>query len=119
MRRLTVVGKRWGWSVRREPEVYPGHVSVSIWLESERGGAAKLVVRVRFDDPWLNYGPMITAPPERFAEVFETNAVTPKRVAAAIEQALALGWDPLARGTITSAHLEGDVLRLATPASHS
>jgi hypothetical protein len=117
MRTLTVAGRRWGWSIRREREIYPGHVVVSIWLESERGGAAKLVVRVRFDDPWLNYGPMITAPPERFAEVFATAPVTPKRVAAAIEQALALGWDPLARGTITPAHLEGDVLRLTASAS--
>ncbi len=75
MRRLTVAGRRWGWSLRREREIYPGHVVVSIWLESERGGAAKLVVRVRFDDPWLNYGPMITAPPERFAEVFATAPV--------------------------------------------
>jgi len=80
--------------VRRERVSYPGHVVVSIWLESERGGAAKLRGRVRFDDPWLNYGPM-TAPPERFAEVFATAPATPNRVAAAIEQALALGWDLL------------------------
>lgn len=99
--------------------MYPGHVVVSIWLESERGGAAKLVLRVRFDDPWLNYGPMITALPESFAEVFATAPITPKRVAAAVEQALALGWDPLARGTITPAHLEGDVLRFTAGASHT
>jgi len=119
MRKLTVAGRSWGWSIRRERVGYPGHVVVTIWLASERGGAAKLCVRVRFDDPWLNYGPMITTPPERFAEVFATTPVTPKRVAAAIEQALALGWDPLARGTTTPAHFEGEVFRLTAVTSHT
>jgi len=32
MRRLTVAGRRWGWSLRRERASYPGHVVVSIWL---------------------------------------------------------------------------------------
>jgi hypothetical protein len=112
VRRLTVGGRAWGWRVRRDGAPYPGHVIVRVWADGQGGGAAKLDVRVRFDDPWLNYGPMITAPPDRAAEVFATAPVTPKLVAAAITQALAAGWDPDARGTTTAATWDGERLTL-------
>ncbi|MFI2652238.1 hypothetical protein [Micromonospora fulviviridis] len=45
-----------------------------------------------FDDPWLNYGPIITAPSDRVAEVFALEPVTPRLVAGLIQQAVAAGW---------------------------
>ena len=45
-----------------------------------------------FDDPWLNYGPIITAPSGRVAEVFALTPVTPRLVAGLIQAALAAGW---------------------------
>lgn len=49
-------------------------------------------VRVAFDDPWLNYGPIITAPSDRVAEAFAVAPVTPRLVAELIRAALATGW---------------------------
>ncbi|GAB3136378.1 hypothetical protein GCM10027290_00020 [Micromonospora sonneratiae] len=45
-----------------------------------------------FDDPWLNYGPIITAPADRVAEAFALAPVTPQLVARVIQAALAAGW---------------------------
>jgi hypothetical protein len=121
-RRLMVAGKVWCWRVRREPDCYPGYVAVHICLEDQGRGAARLDVRVRFDDPWLNYGPMLTAmayAPERFNEVFDLCPVTPKIVASMIEQARARGWDPNDRGSTLSARWNDGVLVLPSAESVS
>src|SRR5262249_13216662 len=103
IRRITTCGRIWAWRVRPEKgPAYPGHVIVRIWPRGGGGTAARLDVRVRFDDPWLNYGSIITAPAARVAEVFQSTPVTSRLVAAAIAQALAREWDPDARGTTTT-----------------
>jgi hypothetical protein len=101
--------------VRREPYSYPGYVVARIWLGGEGGGAARLDVRLRFDDPWLNYGEMLTtvaATPERLDEIFDLRPVTPGIVASIIGQALSHGWNPKARGSTLAARWNGGVLEI-------
>jgi hypothetical protein len=94
IRRITACGRKWAWRVRPDGPSYPRHVLVRIWPRGAGGDAARLDVGVRFDDPWLNFGPIVTAPAARVAEVFQLTPVTPRLVAAAIAQALARHWDP-------------------------
>lgn len=59
------------------------------------GGAGRpLEVTLRFDDPWLHYGVLLTAPAERIAEVFRLAPVTPALTAALVRAGLAAGWRP-------------------------
>ncbi|MEU6076770.1 hypothetical protein [Micromonospora sp. NPDC047074] len=76
------------WNVRA---VDPHHVVVRVWhLATSRN--TRLEVRVPFDDPWLNFGPIITTPATRVSEVFAVAPVTPQTVAELIRAALATGW---------------------------
>ena len=110
IRSIVVDGTEYRWAVGR---VDPGHVRVSVWLEArKRGGALEAVVA--FDDPWLNYGPIITAPAGRVAEVFELNPVLPALVAKMVRQARDLGWQPQ-RGGTTRLRLTRDRERLELP----
>jgi hypothetical protein len=102
IRQITTCGRTWEWRVRRDGPPYPGHVIVRIWPRGAGGDAARLDVRVRFDDPWLNFGPIVTAPADTVAEAFQLAPVTPRLVATAIAQALARQWDPDVRGTTTT-----------------
>lgn len=53
---------------------------------------------LRFDDPWLNYGPMITTPQERFSQVWSLQPVPPGQVAQVITAARQKGWRPAEEG---------------------
>jgi hypothetical protein len=57
-----------------------------------------LDVLVAFDDPWLNYGPILTAPPDRVAEVFVLAPITPRLVEQLVRAGLADGWRPADSG---------------------
>ncbi|MFG1881702.1 hypothetical protein [Micromonospora sp. NPDC049102] len=66
----------------------PGHVVVRVWgVDSSQD--IRLEARVAFDDPWRNYGPIITTDPERVAEVFASDPITPRLVERLIRAALA------------------------------
>jgi hypothetical protein len=78
--------------------VDPSHVRVKVWHDAPDHGGA-LEVLVAFDDPWLNYGPIITAPPGRASEVFELDPVVPALVAKIIRQAAGAGWQAHRSGT--------------------
>lgn len=69
-----------------------------MWRDGRPRGRA-IAVRVRFDDPWLNFGPMLTTPTDRRSTVWATEPVTPRHVAAMIRGARAHGWDPSAAVT--------------------
>ncbi|MEU4366467.1 hypothetical protein [Micromonospora chersina] len=86
-RTIRVDGVDYLWTVRHAD---PGHVVVRVWHAATR--VAGLEVLVAFDDPWLNFGPIITAPSDRVAEVFALEPVTPRLVAALIQTAVASGW---------------------------
>ncbi|MFI6822728.1 hypothetical protein ACIBJE_17505 [Micromonospora sp. NPDC050187] len=87
-REIRVDGVDYRWAVRH---LDPGHVVVRVWHTAARRGTP-LEVRVAFDDPWLTFGPIVTAPPGRVAEVFTLTPVTPQLVADLIRAALAAGW---------------------------
>ncbi|MEV4754389.1 hypothetical protein AB0J86_04620 [Micromonospora sp. NPDC049559] len=86
-RRIRVDDVEYGWAVRRAD---PGRVVVTVWPLAP--GGAPVEFQVDFDDPWLNYGPIITTPADRVAEVFALDPVTPRLVAELIREAVADGW---------------------------
>ncbi|MEV4490122.1 hypothetical protein AB0K04_08400 [Micromonospora coxensis] len=92
------------WAVRQAD---PGHVVVVFWrVATGRGGHVE--VQVAFDDPWLNFGPIITAPADRRAEVFALAPVTPRLVAELIRAALAAGWPAEGDGRLLRFVLDRD-----------
>jgi hypothetical protein len=92
-RPILVDGVVYRWRVKRLPADYPGFVELAAWRDGRPRGRA-IAVRIRFDDPWLNFGPMVTTPKDRFTDVWQTAPVTPKHVAAIIRAARERGWDP-------------------------
>lgn len=111
IRSIVVDGIDYRWAVGL---VDPGHVRVTVWPDArERGGV--LEVMVAFDHPWLNYGPIITAPAGRAAELFELNPVGPGLVARIVRQALEAGWSARLTGT-TQLRLTRDREKLEPPA---
>jgi hypothetical protein len=91
IRNIIVDDIAYRWTVS---QVDPGHVKVKVW----RDGV--LEVLATFDDPWLNYGPIITAPAGRAAEVFDLSPITPDLVAKIVRKALDAGWQPHHRATM-------------------
>lgn len=69
----------------------PGFVQVRVWPGDDRSGPP-VCVRVRFDDPWRNYGTLLTAPADRIQDVFALQPMTPGRIAALVRAAHATGW---------------------------
>ncbi|MFJ6381624.1 hypothetical protein ACIQI7_16725 [Kitasatospora sp. NPDC092039] len=88
-RRIHVDGRDYRWVVRFHDAE---HVVVRIWPDRRSGRRVELVRR--FDDPWLNYGTLLTAPADRVAEVFNLAPVTPFLAATLVRAALAAGWHP-------------------------
>lgn len=108
IRNIDVDGIRYRWAVGL---VDPGHVMVKVW-HGARGRGGALEVTVAFDDPWLNYGPIITAPAGRAAEVFALDPIAPGLVAKIVRQAIDAGWHVGDTGT-TRFQLARDRERLA------
>jgi len=91
LRQITVEATRYAWVLAR---VDPHYVVVRVWAAERSRRDHPLEVRLRHDDPWLNYGPIITAPPERRAKTFQMEPITPGVVRRIIESAVAAGWGP-------------------------
>jgi hypothetical protein len=91
LRPITIDNVNYVWRVR---SLGPQAIQLSVWLAQKSRSNQELRVRVRFDDPWLNYGPIITAPPERVREVFVLEPLTPARVRQIILAALQASWNP-------------------------
>ncbi|MEU8920165.1 hypothetical protein AB0D10_04400 [Kitasatospora sp. NPDC048545] len=119
-RRIHVDGRDYRWVVRfRDAE----HVVVRAWLDPGNPGnpggpggpgdppgrpGRPLDVTRRFDDPWLNFGVLLTAPADRIAEVFQLAPVTPALTAALIRAGLAAGWRPDEPGAPRRFTMEGE-----------
>ncbi|MFC4149865.1 hypothetical protein ACFO0M_26745 [Micromonospora mangrovi] len=86
-RSIHVDGVDYRWTVRR---IDAGHVSCRVWPVPP-GAGCRFEVRLAFDDPWLNFGPIITTPADRVAEAFALTPVTPQLVAELIQAVLAAG----------------------------
>ncbi|MET8540373.1 hypothetical protein ABZW03_06930 [Kitasatospora sp. NPDC004799] len=91
-RRIHVDGRDYRWLVRFQDGE---HVLIRAWPDrpGPRRGRPVEFTR-RFDDPWLHYGVLLTAPADRITEVFRLDPVTPALTAAVIRAALAAGWQP-------------------------
>lgn len=96
-RKIHVSGEDYLWVISRTQVGYPGYVTLKVFSPLNRSGQ-RIEVRFRFDDPWLNYGPMITTPRERFSQVWSLQPVTPGQVAQVIEIARRKGWQPAEKG---------------------
>jgi hypothetical protein len=96
-RKIQVAGEDYLWVVKRTDTGYPGYVTLKVFSPLNRAGQ-RVEVRFRFDDPWLNYGPMISTPPQRFSAIWSLEAVTPGAVAKVIEAAQKKGWRPADKG---------------------
>ncbi|MFD8706896.1 hypothetical protein ACFV1W_30555 [Kitasatospora sp. NPDC059648] len=94
-RRIHVDDRDYRWVVRLRDSA---HVDVRVWLDHPGGPYRPLVVTHRFDDPWLHYGILLTAPPERVREVLRLEPVKPALVAGLIRAGLAAGWQPEEKG---------------------
>lgn len=94
-RGIHVDGRDYRWTVRHRDAA---HVDVRVWLDRPGGPYRQLVATRRFDDPWLHYGVLLGAPPERIAEVFQLEPVKPALVADLIRAGHAAGWRPEEKG---------------------
>lgn len=90
LRRITIGTEQYQWQIKPLDE---RHILLRVWA-ADMPRHAPLGVRLRFDDPWLNFGPIITAPPERRDELFQLRPATPALVRQVIEAALQAGWQP-------------------------
>ncbi|MEU9073356.1 hypothetical protein ACFYUY_00680 [Kitasatospora sp. NPDC004745] len=104
-RALHVDGRDYRWVVRH---LDADHVAVRVWPDGPGRAPRPLEVVRRFDDPWLNFGVLLTAPAERIAEVFQLDPVTPALAADLVRAALAAGWRPEEPGPVLRLVMHGD-----------
>ncbi|KAB8142232.1 hypothetical protein F8S13_14665 [Chloroflexia bacterium SDU3-3] len=90
LRRITIGAEQYQWHIKPLDE---RHILLRVW-GAHTPRHEPLGVRLRFDDPWANFGPIITAPPERRGELFQLRPATPALVRQVIEAALREGWQP-------------------------
>lgn len=95
IRKINVKGIEYCWSVRSKNIDL---IHLGIW--STKVSGQKLNIKLKFDDPWLNYGPMISSnDPEALKKAFNTKPIAPKEVSDIIQSALEFGWQPDVKGT--------------------
>lgn len=111
-----MAGEDYLWVISRTETGYPGYVTLKVFSAMNRAGQ-RVEVRFRFDDPWLNYGPMITTPREHFSQVWSLNPVTPGKVAQVIEAARKEGWRPAEKGPPLRFRFEEGALTIAEEVS--
>ena len=106
-RQIVVDGQTYIWGVT---EISFNQVCLKVWSPEEK--IPWLLVRYRFDDPWLQYGPIITATPEQREKHFQLQPMQPKRVAEIIKQALQYSQDvgdTVKRTLHFHCHLNGEI----------
>lgn len=91
LRRLQINDVAYVWEVS---SLDAHHVLLEVALAQQKHWDRGLHVRVRFDDPWRNYGPLISGDLERIAQAFVLRPVTPGLVRQIILAAREQGWQP-------------------------
>jgi hypothetical protein len=91
LRQIIVDNIAYRWRVRT---LDPQHVLLHVVLATDRGNRSPLEVRIRFDDPWLNYGLLITATSQQIQNNFALEPVMPRQVRAIILSAREQRWQP-------------------------
>ena len=106
-RQIVVDGQTYIWGVT---EISFNQVCLKVWFPEEK--IPWLLVRYRFDDPWLQYGPIIAATPEQREKHFQLQPMQPKRVAEIIKQARQYSQDvgdTVKRNLHFHCHLNGEI----------
>jgi hypothetical protein len=91
LRRITVGETTYTWIASRSDAHY---LALRVWALDRGRRDYPLEVRIRHDDPWLNFGSIITAQPERPGTEFQLASITPRKVRGAIAAAVMAGWGP-------------------------
>lgn len=92
LRRIVIGTTAYLWLVRRLDASY---VMLRVWAAARNRRDFPLEVRLRYDDPWLNFGEIITATPEQRKAAFQLVPLTPALVRQIIDAAIRSGWNPL------------------------
>jgi hypothetical protein len=96
IRQIKVKGQSYCWAIAAKRR--PDHIRVGVWGANQKG--QKLNVKVRFDDPWINFSEMITSRvSEKSNGTFETRPITPSVMREIILAALKDGWNPDQKGS--------------------
>ncbi|MEM7553709.1 MAG: hypothetical protein AAF378_06350 [Cyanobacteria bacterium P01_A01_bin.84] len=82
IRKILVDNREYFWIVSPIDQNY---IYLKVWF-SGRKTIPWIKVKYRFDDPWLNYGLLITCNSEQIAQNFQLNPVQPKLVARIIRE---------------------------------
>ncbi len=90
LRKIAIGGVAYRWRVQT---LDPRYVLLHVVLATDRGNRSPLEVRIRFDDPWLNYGLLVTANSQQIQN-FVLEPVTLRQVRAIILSARDHGWLP-------------------------
>lgn len=88
-RKIVIGETRYAWVVRR---IDAHHLVLRIWPGERQRKDFPLEVRLRFDDPWLNFGEIVAAVAVQRGDAFQLAPVTPRMVRSTIEAAIAAGW---------------------------
>jgi hypothetical protein len=91
LRQITIGSTCYLWIVKRVDAHY---IVLRAWARDRKRRDYPLEVRLRYDDPWLNFGAIITAPPDKRDTVFQLVPITPASVRSIIESAIDAGWGP-------------------------
>ncbi|AZZ91613.1 hypothetical protein EUZ85_13100 [Hahella sp. KA22] len=101
LRKISVSGLTFNYVISHETRLKEdiGYLRITVWPFDNK--SQKLIVTTRFDDPWLNFGPLISCPPEKAHEIFELRPITPAEVRKVIESAQENGWPASAKSRET------------------
>jgi hypothetical protein len=83
IRSISVDNRKFAWRVVLDEDCPENEVWLRLWRDGNKQLWAS--VRCRFNNPWLFYGEILTAP-EKASEVLQLNPLTPKQVAHIIRQ---------------------------------
>lgn len=89
LRQITIDANVYLWNVQY---LDPDHVLLKVWLRDRPRRDFPLEVRIPFTDPWLNFGELLSTPPERRDELFQLEPIQAQNVRDIIEAAQKLGW---------------------------
>lgn len=99
LRKFNLDGVKYLW---RAEMIDPQYLLLRVWLDGNAFKNRFVNVRLRFDDPWANFGTLLAAgsseeASKRISEVFVSRPLTPSMVREIILAAREAGWKPETR----------------------
>lgn len=77
IRKINVRGQVYTWMIS---SIDPNFICLKIWLGDTKS-IPWIMVRYRFDDPWLHYGELLHGTPERIEKYFQLTPIKPSLIA--------------------------------------